>query len=268
MSQAWIDIPGGRFVVGLTGEEAVALALASAQAARHRHEVDPDPLHGLREGAEVEERTGNVQHLTRFLLGLLPGHQVELRPYRIARTAVTNADYRRYVAERGAPAPAGWTFPDGDDPARPVVGVSWQDAAGYATWAGARLPTEAEWERAARGAERRLFPWGNRYLPQGGLLEQQSIHVRTRPGAIAGLASPDGCLDMVTRHWEWCDDLFVPYPGTDPAIWAEEFPGARPDHRVRRGGPLEQVVASALTRAGNRPGLQHPSGCIRLAQST
>src|SRR5688572_5865028 len=143
----WIDIPGGRFEVGVTREEALALAKASTAAIREREENDPDLLHGLKSlGQDAGE---DIQQVVRLLMGVLQAHPVELAPYRIARRAVSNADYERFLQSgAGAGEPAGWKFPRGKEPDRPVIGVSWQDASAYAAWAGGRLPTEAEWERA------------------------------------------------------------------------------------------------------------------------
>jgi len=267
MDTDWIEIPAGTYQVGLTGDEAVALARTSAEATRKHIEDDPDALHGLREHAEMEATSGNLQWLTRMLIGAWPAHPVELAAYRIARTPVTNAEYKRFMDTRRVSSPMGWRFPGGSAPDRPVIGVCWNDAAAYAAWAGARLPSEAEWERAARGEERRLFPWGDTYFPTGRLLDAESVHVRLKAGTIPGLESPAGCVDMVTRHWEWCSDAFGPYPGSDPAIFGELHALVKPGFRSRRGGQLEHIIASALSRDGSRSGFQYDTACIRLAAS-
>lgn len=84
-------------------------------------------------------------------------HEVELDAFEIARYPVTVEEYGRYV-EEGGRQPDDWDR-QSEYPNRPVVGVSWQDAAAYCEWAGVRLPTEAQWERAARGLEGRPYPW-------------------------------------------------------------------------------------------------------------
>src|SRR5262249_40914997 len=92
-----------------------------------------------------------------------PEHKVDVRAFYIDRTEVTNAAYKRLVDSTGHKAPSNWTgntSPEGKGDS-PVTGVSWQDAVDYAAFAGKRLPTEAEWEAAARGADARIYPWGN-----------------------------------------------------------------------------------------------------------
>ena len=97
-----------------------------------------------------------------------PEHTVDLDAYSIDQREVTNAEYKSFLDATGHPAPRYWSrWPWGTEshypPGRamhPVVGVSGEDANTYAQWAGKRLPTEAEWEKAARGTDGRLFPWG------------------------------------------------------------------------------------------------------------
>jgi iron(II)-dependent oxidoreductase len=262
----WIDIPGGSYQLGVSREEALALARTFVDAAKVLGEEDPDLLHGLRGLADDGGGESDLQRMVRILMGVVQATAVKLAPYQIGRTAVLNADYKRFVDATGRPPPIGWRFPKGNDPARPVVGMSWADATAYAEWAGARLPTEAEWERAARGPDRLLFPWGNSYLPAGRPLEQHSMHVRAVPGTIPGLISPDGCHDMVTRHWEWAADAFTPYPTADDGLWRELYPLAA-GQKVRRGGvPLHLPFASAISREGFAPEMPHPEASFRLAR--
>ena len=92
-----------------------------------------------------------------------PAHTVVLDDLWMDRTEVTNAQYRRCVEAQACAPPKYGNEPDLSGDSQPVVGVSWHDATGYCQWAGVRLPTEAEWEYAARGPERRVFPWGNSF---------------------------------------------------------------------------------------------------------
>jgi len=157
-----------------------------------------------------------------------PEHEVAVADFYIDRWPVTNAEYKRFVDSTGHPVPnyhVSWcdtrdynwdpqarTFPAGKAD-HPVVLVTWEDAMAYAAWARKRLPTEAEWERAARGLEGRWYPWGNEFLPgrcnskQAGLGQTSSIGHFSPDGD-----TPEGLVDMLGNVWEWTNSLFRPYP--------------------------------------------------------
>jgi len=147
--------------------------------------------------------------------------RMELGGYYIGKFEVTNAQFTRFAEDVGfAPAVTNWhVYADMAGPRHPVVYASWRAARAYCDWAGLRLPTVSEWERAARGTDRRLHPWGQEWDPNlsnNFALADPALRSRqadfsagrgTLPtGAIPGGASPCGALDMVGNVAEWCAD--------------------------------------------------------------
>ena len=131
-----------------------------------------------------------------------------LKAFWIDKFEVTNAQYARFVEEAGHRKPGYWEDPAFNQPAQPVVGVSWEDAMAYARWAGKRLPSEAEWERAARGADGRTYPWGEDWMADrcnstGG---QDGFEGLAPVGSFPLGASPYGVMDMAGNVWEWVAD--------------------------------------------------------------
>jgi formylglycine-generating enzyme required for sulfatase activity len=146
-----------------------------------------------------------------------PVHTVELAEFRIDRCEVTNAQYQRFVRETGHPAPRNWNsdrFPRGQA-LRPVTFVTWYDASAYAAWLGKRLPTEAEWEWAARGVESRLYPWGNEETQSGDAARANTREAgQGRAVDVGGYptgATPTGVLDLAGNVSEWTADAYMPY---------------------------------------------------------
>lgn len=175
-----------------------------------------------------------------------PRHAVHVAAFYIDRYPVTNADYLRFVLATGRHPPAHW--PAGPEPwgssaqgRLPVVNLTWHDACAYARWAGKRLPTEAEWEKAAAWDPvrqvSRAYPWGDAWAPGRCNIGGSGL---TPVGAFspAGDAAL-GVADMAGNVWEWCSSLNAPYPyqgddgreDADPDAW-----------RILRGGAWDTVL--------------------------
>jgi formylglycine-generating enzyme required for sulfatase activity len=173
-----------------------------------------------------------------------PTQRVRLDAFGIDRTEVTVAAYRRCI---GAGVCTPGSVSAADDrlslPAHPITGVDFHQASRFCAWVGGRLPTEAEWERAARGHDRRRFPWGDAYNDRlanhgGGFRQVDPVdgHRFAAPvGSYPDGASPYGVLDLAGNAWEWTADLFAAdaYVVTSPVNPRGPASGAQ---RVVRGG--------------------------------
>jgi formylglycine-generating enzyme required for sulfatase activity len=166
-----------------------------------------------------------------------PIHQVTLIAFYIDKTEVTNAEYKKFVDATGHKTPPHWKnglFESGKENF-PVVQVSWQDANEYARWAGKRLPTEAEWEAAARGPEGRKFPWGNAPKSGTGNIGAGDSGSLSAVGQFPDGQSTAGALDMIGNAWEWTADKVALYPGSSGQPPAE----TKGKFRIIRGGAFD-----------------------------
>ncbi|CCQ90935.1 conserved hypothetical protein [Nitrospina gracilis 3/211] len=143
-----------------------------------------------------------------------PSHKVQVEAFEIDQHEVTNGEYGKYLKATGRPAPKYMDNEKFNQPTQPVVGVTWQEAYDYCEWAGKRLPTEAEWEKAARGPDGRFYPWGNDPDPtRANARGMKDGHRYPAPvGTFPKGASPYGALDMAGNVWEWTADWYLPYP--------------------------------------------------------
>lgn len=177
-----------------------------------------------------------------------PAHRVVTRAVLVARLPVTNAEYARFLAATGYEPPRFWTDPRFNAPEQPVVGVSWFDAVAYCAWLSAatdrifRLPTEAEWEKAARGGRMgTVYPWGDD--PAGWAADPAAAAVRQMFPNPVGRSVPNGygLLDMGYNVHEWCSDWY------DPAYYAvspvdDPRGPARGLRRASRGGAWRHQI--------------------------
>jgi len=159
-----------------------------------------------------------------FIMGSEYGDPDE-RPKQIAYTTayfidkyeVSNAEFAKFDPE----------FKYGAGRENNAVIVTWSQANNYAKWAGKRLPNEKEWEKAARGTDGRMFPWGNTFDDTYVVWDQRT----SRGGSIAKPESPYGCFDMAGSVWEWTADWYHPYPGNTTPM--EQYGET---YKVMRGG--------------------------------
>ncbi len=200
------------------------------------------------QGAQAipHSRNGNVEMILipagEFAMGSSrgmesPQRKVYLDAYMIGKYDVTVGQFKAYCAAKRISfsqfAPPTWGWID----SHPMVNVSWQEARNYCKWAGGDLPTEAQWEKAARGTDGREFPWGQAFDPSR--LWRSTAHeadaLSTIPvGKFPSGASPYGCLDIVGNVWQWCLDWSGPnYSGQPDRNPTGPDTG---EYRVLRGG--------------------------------
>ncbi len=207
-----VFVPAGEFVMGSTAEQLVKMA-------------------------EVDE---------------FPQRSVFVDDFYIDIHEVTNAQYKVYLDSTLVEAPPKWingNYGLGED-GFPVISVSFDEATAYAKWVGKRLPTEPEWEKAARGTDGRVFPWGdsfNRALANNG---EHLMPIMSFPGGV----SPYGCWDMAGNAAEWVNGRYEAYPRGPNDVVPRGVPdrneGFSKDRRVYRGGSWNTF--SKYLRCANR----------------
>jgi len=206
-----------------------------------------------------------------------PGHIEVVEPFRISRTLVTNAEFVEFIRDGGYLTPDLWSFRGQDwledsgavqpvywrdgfqlrhfdrwievPPDAPVLHVNYWEAEAFCKWAGRRLPTEFEWEAAARGRDARLFPWGDamdesRVDMNGTALGLSSVH------ALPEGATAQGCLQMMGTAWEWTSSNFLPYDGFAVDMYPFMSTLQFGTHQVTKGGSC--ATSSCLIRNSYR----------------
>ena len=184
-----------------------------------------------------------------------PQHTVYLDAFYIDKYEITNAQYGRFIDDTGRMPPPYWSNELYNQPEQAVMAVTWDDAAAYAAWAGKRLPTEAEWEKAARGTDGRIWPWGNEWDETA--LNANDVgavdgYVYTAPvGSYPQSVSPYGVHDMAGNLFEWVADWYAPdYYENSPEV--NPTGPASGDNHVARGGSWDMNLD--FTRCPSRFG--------------
>lgn len=239
----------------------LGVVVASAQ------QPDPGRFRG-NDGAEmVVVPAGEFTMGSNELDGERPPHRVHLDGYRIDKYEVTNTLYKRFLDATGWAAPLYWSDANRNGPSQPVVGVSWHDADAYCRWAGKRLPTEAEWEKAARGGDERRYPWGEDWdqTRANGDMSKTTRPVGSYPNGV----SPYGVHDMAGNVREWVADW---YGSRHYARAPQKNPTgpASGEGRVLRGGSwshLPMILRSA-SRDSDSPEVPGADRGFRCAKGT
>jgi formylglycine-generating enzyme required for sulfatase activity len=243
-----VRIPAGKFLMGSSPEQA-------AQA--------------IKDGADTS--SVEWEH---------PQHEVELSEYSIGKYPVTNREYQAFVKDAGYKSPRGW---DGEQyPAEkgdyPVVNVSWEDTVAFCNFLSQktkksyRLPTEAEWEKAARGEDGRIWPWGNEFGEKNTNTSEARVGNTTPIGQFSPQGdSPYGCADMIGNIWEWCADWFDKneYKNRKDQQVKDPQGPQKGDTHVLRGGSCDDKRwdARCAARNGFDPDIFGGNGGFRVSVS-
>ena len=217
-----------------------------------------------------------------------PEHRVFLKSFLIDVLPVSNADFAKFLNARGLKTHLGESFYDDDDrdarihqqnslwqadlgyATHPVNEVSWLGARDYCTWLNKRLPTEAEWEKAARGTDGRKYPWGNSKPDHNRALYGAAYNSSAPVDAFPEGASPYGVLDLSGNQWEWVASAYRPYPYNADDGREHQTPG--PIRSTRGGGHDSSEEELTTTQRGRNlsrnPKAGHHNIGFRCARSS
>jgi len=192
------------------------------QQLHEKNQQEHTSRHEKTASAQSQERSMAVVQAGEFIMGSVTGdadeqpvRRIYVDAFSMDRYQVSVGQYAKFLEATSQSAPPDWSIMNKSrHQNRPVVNVDWADADAYCTWAGKRLPTEAEWEKAARGTDGRIYPWGNE-LPTGlranSKKEKWSDHWALTPvGMYEEGRSPYGIYDMAGNVWEWVSDWYDP----------------------------------------------------------
>lgn len=186
-----ILIPAGTFLMGSSDEEVTSVVRA---------------LGGGELGPDVQ-----------WFAAERPQQEMHIDEFYIDKYEITNAQYKKFIEATGHSLPRHWeggTYPEGKAE-HPVVYVSWEDATAYCQWVGKRLPNEFEWEKASRGTDARIWPWGNTFDITKCNVESWEGSGSRPVGSYPEGVSPYGVYDMAGNVWEWTSSWYKAYPGSD-----------------------------------------------------
>jgi iron(II)-dependent oxidoreductase len=210
-----------------------------------------------------------------------PGFETEVEPFAISKALVSNRAFLAFVKDGGYQSPEVWSYGgrwwlQEEGPAHPlywrekkkdtwelrrfdqwialpldapVLHVSYWEAEAFCNWADRRLPTEYEWEAAARGTKGTLFPWGDEMDPTRADLDVEEMG-SANVDAFPASATPSGCLQMIGTAWEWTSNQYLPYPGFEVDIYPYMSTLQFGDHKTTKGGSC--ATSSCLIRSSYR----------------
>jgi formylglycine-generating enzyme required for sulfatase activity len=222
-------VPAGEFTMGSNADDALVECQKFISNCQRDWFIDEEPLHKVDLDAFWIDQT-----------------EVKVRMYYLC----VEADVCEEPTDRSSYTRSSY-YGNGDFDNYPVIYVNWNMAKTYCEWADRRLPTEAEWEKAARGTDANVYPWGND-APNNNLLNyyNSAIGDTTEVGKYPAGASPYGALDMAGNVWEWVDDWYDAYPGN-----TDRLSSYGTSRRVLRGGSWDYIynVVRSAVRYGNGP---------------
>lgn len=197
-----------------------------------------------------------------------PARQVYLSTFWIDRNEVTNGEFKAFCDSTRRLLPNNPRWDNNyvlEKPGYPVVNITWRQADAYCKWKGKSLPTEAQWEKAARGEEGLLYPWGNEYADDRANIYGKDEYNWTAPvGNFPLGVSPYGVNDMAGNVREWCNDWYKQFYYAEAPSRNPPGPSEKSAWRVVRGGGFSSPPDDAMTpnRTKNKPRMPlHHIGC-------